>query len=63
METNIYLNENLICNSRAQYGGGWQLEGSAPTLSGMTKCDRPIAVKANDALSVQAVYDYGLHPS
>jgi hypothetical protein len=63
VEVPVYINGKIACESKANYGGGWQEEGALPTLSSMTKCDRPIPVKANDVLTLQAVYDYGLHPS
>lgn len=63
VEIPIYINGKMACESKATYGGGWQEEGALPTLSSMTKCDQPVPVKANDVMTLQAVYDYGIHPA
>jgi hypothetical protein len=63
---NLYMNDKLVCNSQAVYGGkgGVLVEDGKTweTISRMEECQKPIKVKKNDLLKMVAVYDIEKHP-
>jgi hypothetical protein len=61
------LNDKLICESRAEYGGpegtfsredGFKWEG----ISLMTPCDGPVDIKKGDVLTMVSTYDTSKRP-
>jgi hypothetical protein len=62
----LYLDDKLVCNSTATYGGpggtvkvngkDWQ------TISKMTECGNPVKVKKGDRLSMKSFYNTIKHP-
>jgi Stress up-regulated Nod 19 len=63
----LTLNDRVICDSRAIYGG----DGSSSvgpngkpweTIREMTQCTDAIAIKKGDVISMRSVYDTSLHP-
>jgi hypothetical protein len=63
----LMLNGQVICDSRAIYGGDGS-EGVGPngkpweTIREMTQCSKPSAIKAGDLISLMSIYDTTLHP-
>jgi hypothetical protein len=66
----IYLNENVICNSTAQYGQGAEYvstgqasgDGNWKSISDMDECTIKKDTALGDTLHIVANYDLGLHP-
>jgi hypothetical protein len=62
----LYVNNQLKCTSNAIYGGqGGKLtiEGKSwETISKMTECSEPVAVKTGDTIKVEGTYDTRAHP-
>ena len=62
----LYVNNVLKCTSTAVYGGeGGRLtiDGKTwETISKMTECNDPIAVKVGDVIKVEGTYDTKEHP-
>jgi hypothetical protein len=62
----LYLNNDLICNSEDSYGGraGTLVENGQKweTISKMEECPKPMKVKKNDVMKMVAVYDTEKHP-
>jgi hypothetical protein len=60
------VNGALRCTSKAIYGGNGgklNLEGKTwETISKMTECTDPIAVKAGDSIKIEGTYDTKAHP-
>ncbi|KAF2404354.1 hypothetical protein EJ06DRAFT_518776 [Trichodelitschia bisporula] len=63
---NMYINDKLVCASKATYGGAgstlkvngkeWQ------TITKMSECADPIAIKKGDNVLITASYDTKTHP-
>jgi hypothetical protein len=62
----MYLNDKETCVSKAEYGGteGTMKAGEKEwtTISKMSDCLEPIAVKKGDYLRIEASYDTVKHP-
>jgi hypothetical protein len=59
----LKINEKVICDSKAIYGGkDAEIDGWA-TVSGMTICETPSPVKKGDILTIEANYDMVTHPA
>jgi len=63
----LKLNDRVICDSQAVYGGdGSETVGADGkkwmTISAMTECNKPIEVKKGDVIVTEAIYDTDLHP-
>jgi hypothetical protein len=62
----LYLNGKEICVSKAEYGGaGGTMKAGAKewtTISKMSDCLEPVAVKKGDYLRLEASYDTIKHP-
>ncbi|KAE9966638.1 hypothetical protein BLS_006886 [Venturia inaequalis] len=62
------INGNVVCESKARYGGGSQVlkgeDGKAwETLSSMGECNEPMKLKKGDQVVVEARYDFEAHPA
>jgi len=62
----MFINEKYQCSSKAIYGGAGATtkvnEKEWATISRMSYCEGPIAVKKGDTLSMTAQYDLKRHP-
>jgi len=63
----LKLNDRVICDSHAVYGGGGSealgLDGKKwQTIREMTECNTPVEVKKGDVVVTEAIYDTELHP-
>jgi len=63
------LNGKLACDSQAIYGGNGFAAGYAgskgekwETISSMSECTTPIAIKKGDKIVATAYYDLAEHP-
>lgn len=60
------LNDKLVCDSKAIYGGDGN-SAKAPdgrtweTIRSMTECNQPIPIKKGDILETTAIYDTNAH--
>lgn len=68
--TNIefWVNDKLICDSKAIYGGQAGTRTGAngevwETMSGVVECTEPIQVKKGDRVYLQSNYDLVKHPA
>ena len=63
---NLFVNDKLVCASRATYGGkGGTLYADGrtwETIATMSECLEPVKVKKGDLISITATYDTSLHP-
>jgi len=65
----LYINEKLVCDSIAEYGGNEQATMIGPggkkweTISSMKECTEPVKVKKGDGLRMEAWFDTDLHPA
>lgn len=64
----LKVNDEVVCDSRASYGGEGHTATMADgkvweTLRESTKCTKSIPVKKGDKIYMQANYDLELHPS
>ena len=59
------VNGKSVCQSKAIYGGasGTAAGGNWTTVSDMSTCNDPIAVKKGDQLAISAKYDLQAHPA
>jgi len=62
----MFINDKYQCSSRATYGGDTattQVGGQVwKTISAMSYCDGPIAVKKGDTLHMTVEYDLKKYP-
>jgi hypothetical protein len=62
----MMVNDKPVCTSKATYGGSGsalQVNGKEwQTITTMSECSKPIAVKKGDILTVSATYDTKNHP-
>jgi hypothetical protein len=63
----MFINNKFVCSSKAVYGGSTgtltDKNGKAwETISEVTSCAGPIAVKKGDYMSMIAEYDLAKHP-
>jgi hypothetical protein len=58
-------NGTVICASKATYGGKNEVAGDWETISEMGGCAErvPIPVAKGDVISLEAEYDFKLHPA
>jgi hypothetical protein len=61
-----FVNNKQVCRSEASYGlagGKLIIEGKEwTTISKMSECVEPIAVKVGDSVRIEAEYDHVTHP-
>jgi hypothetical protein len=61
----ISSNGKPICDSKALYGGANKVSGSWETISEMKECGdiEDIVVRKGDNITVEASYDFEMHPA
>jgi hypothetical protein len=61
-----YLNDKLVCNSEAEYGGeqGTLVQDGKKweSISRIDQCIKPVPVKKGDLIKMVAVYNTEKHP-
>ena len=64
----FWVNDKLICDSKAIYGGEGGTRKSTDgkvweTMSGNIECTEPVQVKKGDKIFLQSNYDLEKHPA
>jgi hypothetical protein len=59
----LKVNGNVVCESKAIYGGKDAELGGWATVSSMTTCEKLLSVKKRDILTIEAYYDMVTHPA
>ena len=59
----MLVNGEVVCESKAKYGGEGKIKGEWATIGEMGFCEKPVSVKKGDILNIQAHYDFDAHPA
>jgi Stress up-regulated Nod 19 len=61
----LKANDQVICESKAKYGGENKVSGDWETISSMGSCayTTPIPIKKGDVLTIETSFDFELHPA
>jgi len=63
VQMDMFINEKFVCSSKAAYGGaGSESADGVKTISGMSRCEKDIAVKKGDKFSMNVQYDLKRYP-